>query len=170
MYADLINGRTIFLRQYIWKIKVPLIVLCSFCLANHSFHFQYSRTCQYYKYVWKLVECGEQISKEQIWAEICALMWVICNYWNDLVFIKTSDANFFQVIHMVTHHDWSYLILETQRALMVSGCNRLETVAWNIYNQSGWLLFKRIQDVWHCFLLLFLMVNLYLYHVWSLNL
>jgi hypothetical protein len=25
MYADFLNGHTVFLRKYIWKIKVPLI-------------------------------------------------------------------------------------------------------------------------------------------------
>jgi hypothetical protein len=79
---------------------------------------------------------------------ICALIWAIWNCRNDLVFNKDRNAHFLQVIRMVTHwiHEWSYLLSETQRAHIDFGCNRLETVARDIYNQGGWRLSRRIND------------------------
>jgi hypothetical protein len=90
----------------------------------------------------------EKKSKAQNRTSICALMWAIWNYRNDLIFNKGPNAHFLQVIRMVTHwiHEWSYLLPEAQHAHMDSGCNRLETVARDIYNQGGWRLSRRIND------------------------
>jgi hypothetical protein len=86
-------------------------------------------------------------SKEQIRTGICALMWAIWNCRNDMVFNKSTNSHFLQVIRMITHwiHEWSYLLPESQRAHMDSGCTRLETVAQDIYNQGGWQLTRRLQ-------------------------
>jgi hypothetical protein len=86
-------------------------------------------------------------SKEQIRMGICFLMWAIWNCHNYIVFNKSKNTHFLQVIRMVTHwiHEWSYLLSEPQRAHMDSGCSQLETVARAIYNQGAWQLSKRIQ-------------------------
>jgi hypothetical protein len=89
----------------------------------------------------------DKISKGHIRTGICALMWAIWNGRNDIVFNRSSNAKFLQVIRMVTHwiHEWSYLLPEAQRAHMDSGCSRLETVARDIYNQGGWQPIKRLE-------------------------
>jgi hypothetical protein len=36
--------------------------------------------------------------------------------------------------------EWSLLLSEDQRELMVSGCNRLLMVTWDFYRRAGWWL------------------------------
>jgi hypothetical protein len=45
----------------------------------------------------------DKASKEQICTVIYVLMWAIWNCRNDIVFNKSTDAHFLQVIRMVTH-------------------------------------------------------------------
>jgi hypothetical protein len=53
-----------------------------------------------------------------------------------------SLANFMQVIHMATFwiEEWSLLLSEDQRELIVSGCNRLLIVTRDFYRRAGWRL------------------------------
>jgi hypothetical protein len=45
----------------------------------------------------------EKTSKNNVKIGICALMWAIWNCRNDVVFNKSTNAHFLQVILMVTH-------------------------------------------------------------------
>jgi hypothetical protein len=194
MYADIMNGYTVFLRKYIWKIKVPLkikifmwflykkVILtkdnlaklnwngckkCAFCDANESINHLFF-DCPFAKLIWRTIQFTFNIpppanvtnmfgnwlngvdkrSKEQIRTGICALMWAIWNCRNDIVFNKSTNSHFLQVIRMVTHwiHEWSYLLPEAQRTHMDSGCIRLEMVARDIFNLGGWQLTRKLQD------------------------
>jgi hypothetical protein len=193
MYTDMMNGHTVFLRKYLWKIKVPLkikifmwflykkVILtkdnlakrnwngcknCVFCDSNETINHLFF-DCPFAKLIWRTIQYTfnipppanvtnmfgnwlngvDKISKGHIRTGICALMWAIWNCRNDIVFNRSSNAKFLQVIRMVTHwiHEWSYLLPEAQRAHMDSGCSRLETVARDIYNQGGWQPTKRLQ-------------------------
>ena len=87
-------------------------------------------------------------TKARIRVGTCAIVWSLWNCRNDIIFNKKGNAHFLQVIRLATHwiHEWSVLLPEAQRAHMVSGCIRLETVARDIFNQGGWRLSRRLQD------------------------
>jgi hypothetical protein len=55
---------------------------------------------------------------------------------------------FLQVIHTMVHwiHLWRFLLLEDEREGMVSGCNRLQMVARDIFYQITWWTIKRLED------------------------
>jgi hypothetical protein len=76
----------------------------------------------------------------QIRVGVCALIWAIWNVRNEVVFNKPKPQPFLQVIPLAIHwiRTWSYLQPEDHRAAMESGCNRLEMVARDFYNQCGW--------------------------------
>ena len=90
----------------------------------------------------------EKSSNANIRIDFCALVWALWNCRNDMVFNKVGTAHFLQVIRMATFwiREWSYLLPEVRQAHMDFGCNRLETVAWDIYNQGGWRLTRRLHD------------------------
>jgi hypothetical protein len=73
---------------------------------------------------------------KQIRVGVCAIVWALWNARNDHVFNKPKALSFFQVIPMATYwiRTWSYLQTVEQRDAMDSGCNRLETVARDIFN------------------------------------
>jgi hypothetical protein len=73
----------------------------------------------------------EKHTKARIRLGVYALVWALWNCRNDMVFDKIGTTQFLQVIHMTTHYtrEWSYLLLEEQRALMDSGSSCLEMVA-----------------------------------------
>jgi hypothetical protein len=75
----------------------------------------------------------------QIRVGVCAVIWTIWNTRNDHIFNSKKKSNFLQVIPMVTHwiRTWSYLQQEEQREAMDSGCNRLETVAQDLFSRCG---------------------------------
>ena len=77
---------------------------------------------------------------------VAAVLWTIWNVRNDLVFNKKKFTSFLQVIPLATHwiHMWSYLQPEDKRKVMVSGCNTLEMVAKDLYNQCGWRFHRRL--------------------------
>jgi hypothetical protein len=82
----------------------------------------------------------------QIRVGVCAVIWALWNTRNGFVFNKPNKNSFLQVIPMATHWIcmWSYLQQEEQREAMDSTCNRLETVARDLFSRCGWLLHKRI--------------------------
>jgi hypothetical protein len=72
---------------------------------------------------------------------VCALVWEIWNYRNDVVFNGGAKPKYLQVIHM-----WSYLLPVEQRGPMDTDCNRMMAVVWAIFRQGGWQHSKRIED------------------------
>jgi hypothetical protein len=85
--------------------------------------------------------------KVQIRVGVCALPWAIWHVRNDFVFNKTANPSFMQAITLTTH--WirmcSFLQPEERKQDMASGCNRLETVARDLFNRCGWRFDKRIE-------------------------
>ena len=79
----------------------------------------------------------EKKLKAQIRVGTCALLWSIWKCRNDIVFNKGGYPNFLQVVRMVTYwiYEWAFLAPEAQRALINSGCTRLETLALDIYSR-----------------------------------
>jgi hypothetical protein len=69
----------------------------------------------------------------------CTIVWALRNARNDHVFNKPKALLFLQVIPMAVHwiRTWSYLQPLEQRDVMDSGCNRLEMVAQDLFNQFG---------------------------------
>uniref|UniRef100_A0A453HI60 Reverse transcriptase zinc-binding domain-containing protein n=1 Tax=Aegilops tauschii subsp. strangulata TaxID=200361 RepID=A0A453HI60_AEGTS len=70
---------------------------------------------------------------------ICALLWAIWNTRNDVIFNGTKFMKFLQVIYRATTWIcmWSLLTHVDSRELLVTGCNRLEMVAWTIFSRFG---------------------------------
>jgi hypothetical protein len=83
---------------------------------------------------------------KQIRVGVCAIIWAIWNARNDKVFNKTRVSPLLQVIPVATHWIcmWSYLQPVEFRQAMVIGCNRLETVARDLFSQFGWRRDNRI--------------------------
>jgi two-component response regulator (ARR-B family) len=88
-------------------------------------------------------------TKERIRVGVCALVWTIWNFRNEVVFNKCANPNFLQVIHRAASliHLWSYLLPIEQREPLDTGCNRLMAVVWTIFNKGGWLHSRYIGDV-----------------------
>jgi hypothetical protein len=84
--------------------------------------------------------------KELIRVRVCAIIWTMWNMRNDFIFNKPKTPLFLQVIPRVSHwiRTWSYLQQEEQQVVMDSECNRLETVARDLFNWCGWRSHKRI--------------------------
>jgi hypothetical protein len=76
---------------------------------------------------------------EQIRVGACAFLWAVWNMRNDYIFNKAKQNSFMQVIPLATHwiHMWSSLQPMDKRQEMDFGCNRLELVARDLYNQSS---------------------------------
>ena len=76
----------------------------------------------------------EKDFKAQIRVGTCALLLSIWKCRNGIIFNKGGHPNFLQVIRMATHwiHEWAFLVPEAQRALISSGCSRLEAVTLDI--------------------------------------
>jgi two-component response regulator (ARR-B family) len=70
------------------------------------------------------------------------------NYRNEVVFNRSANSNFLQVIQRVASliYLWSYLLPVEQREPLATGCNRLMAVVRAIFNQGGWLQSRRIED------------------------
>ena len=135
---------------------------CSFCdieeLIQHLFF-----ECPFAKLVWRMVHVAHNITPPKnisrnwlhgiekkelklIRVGVCAVLWAMWNVRNDFVFNKPKKPSFLQVIPLTTHwiHSWSYLQPVELRQVLDSGCTRLETVAKDFYNRSGWRFEKRI--------------------------
>jgi hypothetical protein len=87
--------------------------------------------------------------KARICIGVLALCWSICNCRNTIVFDKQKATNFLQVIPLAAHwiQSWSLLLLEDQRELMVTRCNRLLTVAHDFYFEATrWRHTSRLRD------------------------
>ena len=192
MYLDLMSDHTVFLRKYIWKMKVPLkikifmwflyqkVILtkdnlakrnwngskkCCFCDQDETIQHLFF-TCPFAKMIWRIVHMALNISpptsinnmfgnwllgvprneKVQIRVGVCALLWAIWNIRNDYIFNRAKTTSFMQVIPLATHwiRMWSFLQSTEKRNEMAIGCNRLESVARDLYNQCSWRSERRI--------------------------
>ena len=76
---------------------------------------------------------------------VCALLWAVCCR-NDLVFNRTTNFHFLQVIFRATAliRMWSLLTPTEARECLVTGSIRWEMVACDIFNQFGWRSCNRI--------------------------
>jgi hypothetical protein len=140
---------------------------CAFCDQDESIEHLFIR-CTFAKLVWRVVHftfyippptniknlfgnwlngLDKQI-KLRVHIGVCALMWAIWNCRNDVIFNKSTNAQFLQVVNKATYwlNAWSLLLPEGQRAYMDTGCSRLMAVVRAIFNQGGWRLSNRIQD------------------------
>ena len=70
---------------------------------------------------------------------VCALLWAVWNCRNDLVFKRTTNTNFLQVMFRATAliRMWSLLTPTKARERLVTGSIRWETVARDIFNRFG---------------------------------
>lgn len=84
--------------------------------------------------------------KARIRVGVCALLWAIWHVRNNFIFNKMSFPSFLQVIPIAIHwiHMWSYLQSPDERHAMDIGCNRLATVAQDMYNRIGWRFGRRL--------------------------
>ena len=117
-------------------------------------------TCELARLVWRVVYFTFNISapvnvtnmfgnwfnvvpkkiKAHIRIGVCAVLWAIWNYCNDVIFNKFVNTNFLQVMHRAAYwiNLWSFLLPADQRGSMDTGCTRLMTVVRAISNQDGW--------------------------------
>ena len=70
---------------------------------------------------------------------VYAIIWALWNVRNDFVFNKPRVPSFLQGIHLIMHciRTWSYLQPAEKHHVMDSGCNIMEMVATNLYNQCA---------------------------------
>ena len=70
---------------------------------------------------------------------VCALLWAIWNCRNDLVFNRTSNTHFLQVLFRATAliRTWSLLTPTEARERLVTGSVWWEMVARDIFNRFG---------------------------------
>jgi hypothetical protein len=76
-------------------------------------------------------------TKKQIRIGVCALVWIIWNCRNEVLFnMCANPKKKLQVMHMAASliHLWSYLLPVEQRKLLDAGCNRLMAVVRTIFN------------------------------------
>ena len=78
-------------------------------------------------------------TKAHIRIEVCAILWEIWNCRNDVVFNKSVNANFLQVMDRATYwiNLWSFLLLVDQQDSMDIRFTRLMAVVRAIFNQGG---------------------------------
>ena len=132
---------------------------CCFCDQDETIQHLFI-TCPFAKMVWRIVHVALNLTppnnishlfgnwlggvskkdKVPIRVGVCALLWAMWNIRNDYIFNNAKSCSFLQVIPMATHwiRMWSYLQSTEKRPAMVSGCNRLDMVARDLYTQFSW--------------------------------
>ena len=77
---------------------------------------------------------------------VCTLLWAVWNCRNDLVFNRTTNTHFLQVIFWATTlvRMWSLLTPMEDREHLVNGSIRWKMVARDIFNRFGWRSCNRI--------------------------
>jgi hypothetical protein len=131
---------------------------CCFCDKDETIQHLFI-ACPFAKIVWRIVYMAFNIcppanitnlfgnwlggvpkyDKVQIRVGVCALLWAIWNTRNDYIFNNAKSNSFMKVIPKDTHWIclWSFLLpMERQQALDI-GCNRLERVSRDLYNQCS---------------------------------
>ena len=132
---------------------------CAFCESDETVNHLFI-DCVFTRNIWRLIHFTYNISppasienmfsdwltgldkstKARIRIGVCAFIWAIWNCRNDVVFNRSDNFHFLQVVHGATYwiHMWSLLLPPNQRALMDSGCSRLMAVVRAIFNRGGW--------------------------------
>ena len=138
---------------------------CCFCDQDETIQHLFIE-CPLAKMVWRIVHMAFNIYppknitnlfgnwlrgvakklKAQIRVGVCALLWAIWNVRNDYIFNRAQYLSFLQVVPLATHwiRMWSYLQPTEKRVVLATGCNRLESVARDLYNQCSWRFDRRI--------------------------
>jgi mannosylglycoprotein endo-beta-mannosidase len=138
---------------------------CCFCDQDETIQHLFFQ-CPFAKVIWRIVHMAFGVSapknitnifgnwlqgvdkrvKSQLRVGISALLWAMWHVRNDLTFNKTKNVSFLQVIALATHWTRSWLCLQpvAQRQDMDFGCNRLETVARDLFSRCGWQLDRRL--------------------------
>jgi hypothetical protein len=131
---------------------------CCFCDHDETVQHLFVK-CPFAKIIWQIVYMAFNITpplcishmfgnwldgvvkseKLNIRVGVCAIITAIWYVRNEFIFNKSYFPTFLQVIPLAIHwiHMWSYRP-EEQRRNMDIGCNRLETVARDIYSRFGW--------------------------------
>jgi hypothetical protein len=154
-----LHHRVLLTKEKLAKWKWQGCIKCCFCdqkeIIQHLFI-----TCPLARIVWRIVHTAfniipptnitnlfgnwlvveSKLDKVQIWVGVCALIWAIWNIRNDYIFNNAKSTYFMQVISLATQWIcmWSYLQSMEKREDSVTGCNRLEKVARDLYNQCKW--------------------------------
>ena len=132
---------------------------CCFCDQEETMQHMFI-SCSFAKMVWRIVFMAFNIKppcsianlfgnwlhgvdkkeKVQIRVGTCALLWAIWNIRNDIIFNNAKKSSFMQVIPLAIHsiRMWSYLQATDKHAVLDIGCNRLLSVARDLYNQYSW--------------------------------
>ena len=132
---------------------------CRFCDKDESIQPLFFK-CPLAKLVWRIVHMsfGLPPSKnttnlfgswlkglpkndlKNIQVGLCAILWALWNVRNDFVFNKPRVPSFLQVITLAMHwiRTWSYLQPAEKHHVMDSGCNTMEIVSRDLYNQCAW--------------------------------
>jgi hypothetical protein len=156
--VDSLYKKLILTKYYLakrWWTRCTKFVICGYQETIDHLFISYSFACL----VWKVVHFTYNITpptsvsnlfgnwlngidrkiKARICVEVCALVWAIWNFCNDVVFNRNVKPNFLHVIHRAASsiHMWSYLLLPEQWGPMDTGCNRLMAVVWAIFSQGG---------------------------------
>jgi hypothetical protein len=79
-------------------------------------------------------------TKAHIRIDVCALLWAIWNYRNDIIFDRATRVQFLHVINTTTYwiNMWSYLFPKDQRVFMDTGCTRQMVFIRAIFSRGGW--------------------------------
>ncbi|WVZ77096.1 hypothetical protein U9M48_024997, partial [Paspalum notatum var. saurae] len=162
MYKYLVNSN-IPVPQDIWHTKLPLkikifiwylkkgVLLTKYNLSRRNWHGDKScafcgRTetiqnlsfeCQYAKFLWR---CGQKHSTLLLLGAT-GLCWALWLSRNDIVFAKTPPKSFLQVLFRGTHwlRVWAKLQQnEDKTQVVIQCCQRLETVALQVFASFGW--------------------------------
>jgi hypothetical protein len=140
---------------------------CAFCDSEESVEHLFIK-CNFAKLIWQVVYFTFNMppptniknlfgnwlngigktTKARIRAGVCAILWTLWNYRNNVIFNNANRAQFLQVIHKAMYwiNLWSFLLSEDQRVHMDFGCTRLMAIVRAILSQGGWQRSNRIQD------------------------
>ena len=146
-------------RNWTWSTR------CSFCDRDETIKHLFL-DCTLAKVLWRMVHIAFNISPlssvsmlfgtwlngiefelaRDIRVGLCALLWAFWNCRNYLVFNRTTNIHFLQVIFRATTliRMWSILTPTEAREHLVTGSVRWEMVARDIFNQFGWRSCNRI--------------------------
>jgi hypothetical protein len=155
----IVQQKEILTKDNLFKRNLPGSTKCCFCEQNESIEHLFIN-CPFAKIIWKIVYMAFNITpplsivhmfgtwlngivkseKTNIRAGVCAILTAIWHVRNGFIFNKSCFPTFLQLIPLTVHwiYMWSYLQLAEQRQDMDIGCNRLETVARDIYSRFGW--------------------------------
>ena len=132
---------------------------CSFCDRDETIK-HLLLDCPLAKVLWRMVQIAFNITPlnsistlfgmwliaiefemaRHIRVGVCALLWAIWNCRNDLVFNRTRNIHFFQILFRATAliHMWSLFTPTEARERLVTRSIRWEMVARAIFNRFGW--------------------------------